>query len=108
MFLCDASYVGETYRHISIKTHENLEIDKSSNIYQHLKNPKCKPIYDEDCFSILDLAKAKYTLKLKEGMHIKWLKLSPNKIGKIHFALDSSIEKKIHHFSMSSNIMPFR
>ena len=38
-FLCDgcnASYVGETSRHISTRTHEHLETDKSSNIYQHL------------------------------------------------------------------------
>ena len=29
---CNASYVGETYRHISTRTHEHLETDKSSNI----------------------------------------------------------------------------
>ena len=77
---CNASYVGETYRHISTRSHEHLETDKSSNIYQHLlKNPQCKLICDENCFSILDLARTKYTLKLKEGMHIKWLKPSLNK-----------------------------
>ena len=31
---CNASYVGETYRHISTRTHEHLETDKSSNIYR--------------------------------------------------------------------------
>ena len=76
---CNASYVGETYRHISTRTHEHLEIDKSSNIYRHLKNPQCKSIYDENCFTILDSARTKYTLKLKEGMYIKWLKPSLNK-----------------------------
>ena len=80
---CNASYVGETYRHISTRTHEHLETDKSSNIYRHLlENPKCKSICDENCFSILDSARTKYTLKLKEGRHIKWLKPSLNKQAK--------------------------
>ena len=76
-FLCagyNASYVGETYRHISTRTHEHLETDKSSNIYRRLlKNPQCKSICDESCFSILDSTRTKYTLKLKKGMYIKWL-----------------------------------
>ena len=72
---CNASYVGETYRHISTRTHEDLETDKSSNIYRHLlKNPQRKSICYEKCFSILDSARTKYTLKLKEGMYIKWSK----------------------------------
>ena len=75
--VCNASYVGETYRHISTRTHEHLETDKSSNIYQHLlKNLQCKSICDESCFSILESARTKYTLKLKEGMYIKWLNSS--------------------------------
>ena len=82
-FLCagyDASDVGETYRHISTGTHEHLETDKSSNIYRHLlKNPQRKSICDENCFSILDSPRTKYTLQLKEGMYIKWLKPSLNK-----------------------------
>ena len=72
---CNASYVGETYGHISTRTHELswlMETDKSSNIYrQLLKNPQCKSICDENCFSILDSARTKYTLKLKEAMYIK-------------------------------------
>ena len=75
---CNASYVGETYRHISTRTHELswlMETDKSSNIYQQLlKNPQCKSICDENCFSILDSARTKYTFKLKEDMYQKWLK----------------------------------
>ena len=71
---CNASFVGETYRHISTRTHEHLKTDKSSNIYWHLlKNLQCKSIFDDNCFSILDLARTKYTLKLKKGMYIKWL-----------------------------------
>ena len=86
---CNASYVGETYRHISTRTHEHLETDKSSNIYRHLlKNTQFKSICDENCFSILDSARTKYSRKLKEGMYIKWLKPSLSK----YFALDSCVE----------------
>ena len=77
---CNGSYVGETYRHISTRTHEHLETDKSSNIYRHLlKNLQCKWICDENCFSILDSTRTKYTLKLKEDMYMKWLKSCLNK-----------------------------
>ena len=67
-----SSYVGETYRHISTWTQEHLEIDKNSKSCWHLlKNPQCKSICDENYFSILNLARTKYTFKLKEGMYIK-------------------------------------
>ena len=73
-------YVGKTDRHISTMTHEHLETDKNCNIYRHLlKNPQCKSICDESYFSILDLARTKYNLKLKKGMYTKWLKPSLNK-----------------------------
>ena len=82
-FLCagyNASYVGKTYRHISARTIEHLKTDKSFNIYRHLlKNPQCKSICDDNCFSILDLARTKYTLKLKKRMYLKLLKPSLNK-----------------------------
>ena len=77
---CNASHEDETYRYISTRTHEHFETDKSSNIYRYLlKNTQCKSICDENCFSILDLARIKYTVKLKEGMYIKCLKPSLNK-----------------------------
>ena len=106
---CNASYVGEIYRHISARPHGHLEIDKGFNIYGHLlKNQQCQSICDENCFSILDSARTKYTPKLKEGMYVKWLKPSLKQTDKMCFALDSCIEKTIQYFSMSSNIMPFR
>ena len=74
---CNDSCLGKTNRHISTRNREYLETDKSSDIYRHLvKNPQCKSICDENCFSILDSARTKYTLILKEGMNIKWLKTS--------------------------------
>ena len=74
---CNDSCLGKTNRHISTRNHEYLETDKNSDIYRHLvKNPQCKSVCDENCFSILDSARTKYTLILKEGMNIKWLKTS--------------------------------
>ena len=35
---CHTSHVGETYKHISTWTHEHLETDKKSNIYQRSRN----------------------------------------------------------------------
>ena len=105
---CNTSYVGETYRHISTRTQEDLETDKISNIYRHLlENPQRKSICDESCVSILDSARTKYTLKLKEGMYIKWLKSSLSK--QVKCILPSILYRKmIQHFSISSNIMPLR
>ena len=52
---CNASYVGEAYRHICTRTHEHLETDQSFNVYRHLlKNLQCKSICDENRFSILN------------------------------------------------------
>ena len=82
-FLCagySTSYVGKTYRYISARTHEHLETDKSSDIYRHLvKNLQYKSICDDNLFSTSDSARTKYTLKLKEGINIKWLKPFLNK-----------------------------
>ena len=36
------------------------------------------------------------------------IKTLPKQTGKMYFALDSSIENMIQHFSLSSNIMPLR
>ena len=77
---CNVQWCSETYRNISTETHEHLETDKNSNIYRHrLKILQCISIYYEKCFPILDSARTKYTLKLKEGMYKKWLKSSLNK-----------------------------
>ena len=76
---CYASQVGETYKHISTRTREHLETDKSCTIFKEVKNSQCKSICNENCLSILDSARTKYTFKLKEGMYINQLKSSLNK-----------------------------
>ena len=102
---CNTSYVSETYIHISTRTDEHLETYKSSNIYRHLlKSPQCKSISDENRFSISDSARTKYTLKLKEGMNIKWLRPSLNKQENL-LCLWFLYRRMIQYLSISSNIM---
>ena len=70
---CNASYIGETSRHLTTRISEHLKSDKKSHIFQHLRSSQvCKDSCDETCFSVIDHARSKFTLKIKEGMQIKW------------------------------------
>ena len=69
---CNIRYIGETTKHLPtrIKEHQSAT---SSNIYQLLiKNKACKMKYSKDCFKIIDSARTKFSLKLKEAIHINW------------------------------------
>ena len=69
---CNACYIGETSRHLSTRIKEHLKSDKQSHIYKHLQtSDTCKQSCNENCFSILDSATSKYSLRIKEGIHIK-------------------------------------
>ena len=75
---CSACYVGETSRHLTTRVNEHLR-DKASHIFQHLQaSTQCRDVCNEDCFEIIDTAISKYQLKLKEAMHIKWVRPSLN------------------------------
>ena len=77
---CNASYIGETCRHLSTRINEHLISDTNSNIFKHIKKSRsCKEQSNGKCFTILDTASSKYVLKLKEGMHITWEKPTLNK-----------------------------
>ena len=65
---CGACYIGETTRHLSIRTKEHLT-DNKSNVRKHIS--ACNSICDESCFSIIDRANTKFALQLKEGLHIR-------------------------------------
>ena len=77
---CNASYVGETERHLSTRIREHYK-DKNSHIYQHLNaSVDCKrACNNSNCFSILDRASTKHQLRIKEGLHIKWKQPALNK-----------------------------
>ena len=77
---CEASYVGRTKRHFSVRVDEHLRTDKTSHIYQHInKNKECKANSNETSFKIIDKAATEYTLKIKESIHINWIKPTSNK-----------------------------
>ena len=66
---------------------QHLGSDKNSSISKHLANNKeCKESCNKDSFKILDNARTRYELALKECMQIKWRKPSLN-IQKKHLKL---------------------
>ena len=78
---CNSSYVGETSRYYETRVHEHLhKSTQPSAIFQHIqKNDECKLMCDETCFKIIDRARTKFTLEIKEAMHTQWLKPSITK-----------------------------
>ena len=77
---CNASYVGETSRHLSKRINEHYNTDKKSHVYKHLKaSLECQRACNEDCFSVLDRASTKHQLRIKEGMYIGWEQPTLNK-----------------------------
>ena len=77
---CSDSYVGQTHRHLTTRIDEHFGKDKKSHIYQHLMSPAdCLNACSRDYFSILDTARTKHQLRIKESLFISWLKPTLNK-----------------------------
>ena len=88
---CQSCYVSETKRHLPARLKEHLETDSKSHIFQHLKdNPSCRDVCDTSCFKIIDHASSPFRLKVKEALHIQWLKPVLNKQQK-HVSITTSI-----------------
>ena len=69
---CNACYIGETARHLSIRVDEHLNTDTSSHVFKHLQeNPACKLKCNSSCFTVVDRAASKYQLRIKEALAIK-------------------------------------
>ena len=76
---CNASYVGKTHRHLTTRIVEHFGKDKNSHIYQHLmSSTDFFNACSRDCFSILDSARTKHQLRIKESLFINWLKTTLN------------------------------
>lgn len=72
---CDSSYVGYTSRYFTTRIDEHLKSDKQSHVFKHLQSSSnCRNKCSNNCFVVLDTAKTKYSLRIKESMWIKWLK----------------------------------
>ena len=77
---CNANYIGQTHQNITSKIDKHSDKNKKSHIYQHLMS-------STDCFnacsrywlSILDTARTKHQLHIKESLLISYLKPTLNK-----------------------------
>ena len=88
---CEASYIGETSRHLSTRIDEHLRKDKNSHVFKHLLgSQQCKDTVSADCFSILDTAPTQHQLRVKEILHITWNK--------------PSLNKQVNHFTVSISV----
>ena len=57
---CNASYVGQTHRHLTTTIDEHFGKNKKSHIYQQsMSSTDCLNGCSRDCFSILDTARKK-------------------------------------------------
>ena len=77
---CNSVDVGEINRHFTTRVREHLARDNNLHIYKDLTSSKtCKnTVSNENCFTILYTAKCSYQLKIKEALHITWLKPTLN------------------------------
>ena len=89
---CNASYVGQTHRHLTTRIDEHFGKDKNSHIYQHLMSSSdCLNACSRDCFTILDTARTKHQLRIKESLFISWLKPTLNKQKSHQYIISSYI-----------------
>ena len=73
-------YTGKTRRHLATRIKEHFVTDKKSHIMkQLLENKTCKSLCDEGCFQVTDYVSTPFRLKVKEALHINWLKPDLNK-----------------------------
>ena len=72
---CNASYAGQTHQHFITRIDEHFGKGKTSHIYQHLmSSADFLNACSRDCFFILDTARTKHQLRMKESLFISWLK----------------------------------
>ena len=68
---CNACYIGETSRYLSVRVREHLKRDRTSHVCQYLtQSEQCRRHYSETCCSVLDTAPNRYQLSLKEAAHM--------------------------------------
>ena len=72
---CQSCHIGETKCHLPTRIKGHLQTDTKSYILQHLnENTICRDLCDDSYFIIIDHASSSFRLKLKEALHITWLK----------------------------------
>ena len=72
--------MGETTRHVINRVNEHLQKDAMSNIFKHLQDSRAfNEVCNKDCFSVIDRTTTESQLKMKEAIHIKWIRTKLNK-----------------------------
>ena len=77
---CNSMYVGCTHRYCNVRIQEYLhKKSQPSNIFKYLaQNRSCKEACDHSYFEVIDSALSFFRLKIKEAMHIGWIKPTLN------------------------------
>ena len=89
---CNASYVGQTHQHLTTRIDEHFGKDKKYHIYQQLMSSSdCLNACSRDCFNLLDTARVKHQLCIKESLFISWLKPTLNKQKSHQYIISLSI-----------------
>ena len=88
---CHSVYISETSRHLSVRMREHLGKYQTSHVCQHLQGSEscfrqCSPA----SFTVLDTARNKQELRIKEAHYINLLRPNLNKQLK-HYALTLNI-----------------
>ena len=88
---CSSCYIGETCRHFKNRTEEHIKKDNKTHFFKHLQSTTaCFDFYNSLSFKIIDKANSKFDLKIKEALHIDWIK--PNlKTQQNHLTLTLSL-----------------
>ena len=88
---CSYSYIGETCRHFKTRIEEHIKKDNKSHIFKHLHSSEtCFDSYNSLYFKIIHKANSKLDLKIKEALHINWIKPNLN-AQQNHLALTLSL-----------------
>ena len=88
---CSSSYIGKTCGHFKTRNEEQIKKDNESHIFKHLHSPvRSLDSYNSLCFKIIDKAKSKFDLKIKEVLHINWRQPDLN-VQQNHLALTLSL-----------------
>ena len=86
-----SSYIGKTCHQFKTRIEEHIKKDNRSHIFKHLHSSEtCLDSYNSLCFKIIDNAKFKFDLKIKEALHINRRKPNLN-AQQNHLALTLSL-----------------
>ena len=76
---CSSRDIGETCGHFKTRIEEHIKKDNKSHIFKHLHSTAaCFDSYNYFCFRIVDKTSSKFSLTIKEALHINWRKVNLN------------------------------